>query len=272
MTSEGRALRAGERALLIDGRGRRYLIRLTAGAHWHSHMGTVAHDELIGAPEGTWAKASGGARLLAFRPTLADYILKMQRGAQVIYPKDIALIVTYGDIYPGAHVLEAGTGSGALTMGLARAVGETGRVVSYEIRPDHLARARDNLAAWSGPTHTVELRSGDIFAGVPDAGFHRMVLDLPEPWRALPTATGSLVAGGIVVCYLPTVPQVQQTTEALRAEGFVLVNVFEALVRTWTVEGRSVRPDHRMVAHTGFIITARKPTTQEMRHLPEAKG
>ena len=261
MTSEGRALRAGERALLIDGRGRRYLIRLTAGAQWHSHMGTVAHDELIGAPEGTWATASGGARLLAFRPTLADYILKMQRGAQVVYPKDIALMVTYGDIYPGAHVLEAGTGSGALTMGLARAVGETGRVVSYEIRPDHLARARDNLAAWGGRTHMVELRSGDIFAGVPDAGFHRMVLDLPEPWRALQTATGSLVAGGIVVCYLPTVPQVQQTTESLRAEGFVLVNVFEGLVRTWTVEGRSVRPDHRMVAHTGFIITARKPTT-----------
>jgi tRNA (adenine57-N1/adenine58-N1)-methyltransferase len=260
MTAAGPALRAGERALLIDGRGRRYLIRLTAGAQWHSHMGTIEHDTLIGAPEGTWATASGGARLLAFRPTLADYILKMQRGAQVVYPKDIALIVTYGDIFPGARVLEAGTGSGALTMGLARAAGESGRVVSYEIRPDHLERARDNLAAWSGPTHTVELRSGDIFAGVPDPGFHRMVLDLPEPWHALETATDALVAGGIIVCYLPTVPQVQQTADALRGGGFVLVNVFEGLVRTWTVEGRSVRPDHRMVAHTGFIITARKPT------------
>jgi tRNA (adenine57-N1/adenine58-N1)-methyltransferase len=133
-------------------------------------------------------------------------------------------------------------------------------VVSYEIRPDHLERARANLAAWSGPTHTVELRSGDIFAGVPDTDIHRMVLDLPEPWQALGTATDALVAGGIIVCYLPTVPQVQQTADALRAGGFVLVNVFEGLVRTWTVEGRSVRPDHRMVAHTGFIITARKPT------------
>lgn len=260
MTPAGRAFRAGERALLIDGRGRRYLILLTAGAQWHSHMGTIEHDALIGAPEGTRAAASGGARLLAFRPTLADYILKMQRGAQVVYPKDIALIVTYGDIFPGASVLEAGTGSGALTMGLARAVGESGRVVSYEIRPDHLERARANLAAWSGSTHTVELRSGDIFAGVSDTGFHRMVLDLPEPWHALGTAADALVAGGIIVCYLPTVPQVQQSADALRAGGFVLVNVFEGLLRTWTVEGRSVRPDHRMVAHTGFIITARKPT------------
>ena len=260
MKREGRALRAGERALLIDARGRRYLILLGAGAKFHSHLGTVAHDDLIGELEGTSVSASGGARLLGFRPTLADYILKMQRGAQVVYPKDIALIVTYGDVFPGAQVLEAGTGSGALTMGLARAVGDSGRVVSYEIRPDHLERARDNLAGWSGPTHSVELRSGDIFEGVPETGFDRVILDLPEPWRAVGTATRSLAAGGIIVCYLPTVPQVQQATDALRAAGFVLVNVFEGLVRTWTVEGRSVRPDHRMVAHTGFIISARKPT------------
>jgi tRNA (adenine57-N1/adenine58-N1)-methyltransferase catalytic subunit len=260
MSARERLFEAGERALLIDGRGRRYLVRLVAGGKFHSHLGTVDHDGLIGSPEGTWATASGGARLLAFRPTLADYVLKMQRGAQVVYPKDIALIVTYGDIFPGAKVLEAGTGSGALTMGLARAAGERGRVVSYEIRADHLERARENLAAWSGPTGTVELRSGDIFDGVPEPDFDRLVLDLPEPWRAVGSTTESLLAGGIIVCYLPTVPQVQQTTDALRNGGFVLVHVFEGLVRPWTVEGRSVRPDHRMVAHTGFIISARKPT------------
>ncbi|MDQ3662299.1 MAG: tRNA (adenine-N1)-methyltransferase [Actinomycetota bacterium] len=254
---------AGEKALFIDPRGRRYLITLAVGRQFHSHLGTVAHDDLIGAQDGSELKASSGARLRAFRPTLADFVLKMQRGAQVIYPKDVALIATYADIFPGAKVLEAGSGSGSLTLGLARAVGPEGMVVSYELREDHLERAVANVASWYGAIPPqVELRRGDVFEGVPEPDFDRIVLDLPEPWRAVPQTTSRLAAGGIFCCYLPTIPQVQRTVEAVRGAGFVLVNTFEALVRTWNVDGPSVRPDHRMVAHTGFIITARKPTLQ----------
>ncbi|MDQ3218753.1 MAG: tRNA (adenine-N1)-methyltransferase [Actinomycetota bacterium] len=255
---------AGERALFIDSRGRRYLIMLAAGKQFHSHLGTVAHDDLIGAPDGSELKASSGARLRAFRPTLADFVLKMQRGAQVIYPKDVALIVAYADIFPGAKVLEAGSGSGSLTLGLARAVGPSGRIVSYELREDHLERAVANVTSWHGAIPPqVELRLGDVFESVPEPDFDRIVLDLPEPWRAMPQTTTTLSAGGILCCYVPTVPQVQRTVEAAREAGFVLVNTFEALVRTWNVDGTSVRPDHRMVAHTGFITTARKPTLQK---------
>lgn len=248
--------------LLIDPRGRRYLITLATGKQFHSHLGAIEHDDLIGAPDGSSVATSGGADVLAFRPTLADYVLKMQRGAQVIYPKDLGLIVMYADIFPGALVVEAGTGSGALTLALARAAGETGTVISYEQREDHHARAVQNLEAWyeasGGKPETIELRVGDIFEGIPEKGADRMVLDLPEPWRAVGTATESLSPGGVFCCYLPTVPQVAQTVEALRSGGFGLLTTFEGLLRTWNVEGPSVRPDHRMVAHTGFIVTARK--------------
>jgi len=255
------ALAAGERVLLIDGRARRYLITLGDGRQWHSHLGALEHDAVIGAPEGRVVATSRGSRLLAFRPTLADFTLKMQRGAQVIYPKDTALIVTFADIFSGATVIEAGAGSGALTLALARAVGDSGRVVSYEVREDHLATAASNIEAWQasfGDAGHVELRLGDVFEGVPEQDADRMVFDLPEPWRAVGTALESLAPGGIVCSYLPTVPQVSQTVEALRGGGFGLLSTFEALVRSWNVDGQSVRPDHRMVAHTGFIITGRK--------------
>jgi tRNA (adenine57-N1/adenine58-N1)-methyltransferase catalytic subunit len=255
------AFRGGERVLLIDPRGRRYLITLDQGKQFHSHLGAVDHDGLIGAPEGSWVVASRGARLLAFRPTLADFTLKMQRGAQVIYPKDLGLILVYADIFPGALVVEAGSGSGSLTLALARAVGESGRVISYELRDDHLRQAAANLRDWHGAHPAqVDLRLGDVFEGIPETDVDRMVLDLPEPWRAVGGATEALSPGGILCCYLPTIPQVQQAVEAMRKEGFALINTFEGWLRTWSVEGRSVRPDHRMVAHTGFIITARKPT------------
>jgi tRNA (adenine57-N1/adenine58-N1)-methyltransferase len=260
--SEGRPLVAGERVLLIDARERRYLITLGVGKQFHSHHGMVAHDGLIGGPEGVLVSSTGGARFRVFRPTLADFTLKMQRGAQVVYPKDIGLILVYADIFPGARVLEAGSGSGALTLALARAVGEAGLVVSLEARADHHERAAANLDGWyrasGGRPEHVELRVGDVFEGIPERGFDRMVLDLPEPWRAIGTATESLAAGGIMCCYLPTVPQVSQTVEAMRRGGFGSTGAFEGLVRTWHVEGQSVRPDHRMVAHTGFIVTGRK--------------
>jgi tRNA (adenine57-N1/adenine58-N1)-methyltransferase len=186
----------------------------------------------------------------------------MKRGAQVVYPKDVGLILVYADIFPGAFVLEAGTGSGSLTLALARAVGEGGRVISYETREDHHERAVENVSAWyegmGGKPENLELRVGDVFEGVPEAGFDRMVLDLPEPWRAMGTTTEALAPGGVLCAYLPTVPQVSQTVEAMRAGGFGLLKTYEVLLRTWNVEGQSVRPDHRMVAHTGFVVVGRK--------------
>lgn len=257
-----RPFEAGDRVLLIDHRGRRYMTTLATGREFHSHLGAMRHDDLIGSNEGSTLVTTSGAPLVAFRPTLADFVLKMKRGAQVVYPKDVGLILVYADIFPGAFVLEAGTGSGSLTLALARAVGEGGRVISYETREDHHDRAVENVSAWyegmGGKPENLELRVGDVFEGVPESGFDRMVLDLPEPWRAMGATTASLAPGGVLCSYLPTVPQVSQTVEAMRAEGFGLLKTYEVLLRTWNVEGQSVRPDHRMVAHTGFVVVGRK--------------
>jgi tRNA (adenine57-N1/adenine58-N1)-methyltransferase len=259
-------LAEGERVLVVDSRARRYLVTLKPGGEFHTHLGALRHDDLIGRD----VTASRGSKLLVFRPTLADFILKMQRGAQVVYPKDLGLILIYADIFPGARVLEAGTGSGSLTLALLRAVGESGTVVSYELREDHHKQAQVNIEAWyrafGSKADNLELFLGDVF----DAGsiavqgpFDRIVLDLPEPWGAVATATQTLVSGGTLCCYLPTVPQVMRTVEAMRIGGFALINTFEGLVRGWNVSGQSVRPDHRMIAHTGFIITGRRMAPTE---------
>jgi tRNA (adenine57-N1/adenine58-N1)-methyltransferase catalytic subunit len=261
-----RVLETGERVLLIDARGRRYLVTLATHARFHTHMGWVAHDDLIGTAEGSTAATSSGAALLAFRPTLGDYVLKMRRGAQVVYPKDLGLILVYADVFNGARVVEAGTGSGALTLALARAVGPDGSVVSYEVRADHHERAAANIAEWyearSAKPENIDLRIGDVTAGVPERDVDRMILDMPEPWRALGAACDSLAPGGILCCYLPTVPQVERTVEAMRGRGFALLTTLEGLVRTWNVDGQSVRPDHRMVGHTGFIVTGRRAAAE----------
>lgn len=255
-------LQVGERVLLIDGRGRRYMVTLGTGRQFHSHLGIVDHDDLIGSPEGSTVRSSGGSSYVVFRPSMSDFILKMKRGAQVVYPKDIGLILVYADIFPGAVVVEAGSGSGSLTLALARAVGSEGRVLSYEVREDHHERAVANVERWyegsGGKPENVELILGDLFTERPSVAADRMVLDLPEPWHAFTAATEALAPGGIMCCYLPTVPQVQRTVEAMRANGFGFVDTIEGLVRTWKVEGQAVRPDHRMVAHTGFLVTARK--------------
>ncbi|MDQ4024080.1 MAG: tRNA (adenine-N1)-methyltransferase [Actinomycetota bacterium] len=257
-------LQPGDKVLLIDSRERRYLVTLATGKQFHSHAGSVDHDALIGLPEGSVVRTSGGARLTAYRPTLAEFVLKMPRGAQVVYPKDVALILVYADVFPGATVLEAGTGSGSLTLALSRAVGETGRVISYELREDHHERAAANVASWyegetRGKPENVELRVGDVFSELDgDLVVDRMVLDLPEPWRAVGTSTRALRPGGILCSYLPTVPQVSQLVETMRRGGFGQIVTMESLVRTWNVDGQSVRPDHRMVAHTGFVVTGRK--------------
>jgi tRNA (adenine57-N1/adenine58-N1)-methyltransferase len=249
----------GERVLLVDQRARTYLVRLERGATYHTHSGTLPHDEVLGRTEGTRVETSRGMILVAFRPRLADYVLKMPRGAQVVYPKDLGPILVYGDIHPGARVLEAGTGSGALTIALCWATGPDGRVVSYELRAEHAAQAAANVEAYFGKMPPwLELRAGDVttVAGSTDR-FDRVVLDLPEPWVTLDVLGDVMEAGGVVCAYLPTTIQVQQLVTALPGHGFHHVETFETLRRSWHVTERSVRPDHRMVGHTGFLTVAR---------------
>ncbi|HYT30608.1 MAG TPA: tRNA (adenine-N1)-methyltransferase [Actinomycetota bacterium] len=250
----------GERALLVDTRGRRFMIRLQRGATFHFHGGTVPHDLILGSPEGTEVHSALGARLLCYRPTLADFVLKMPRGAQVVYPKDVGAILVYADIRPEDRALEAGTGSGALTLALARAVGPEGRVVSYEAREDFHRTAATNVESFFGKVPAwVELRRGDV-RDVASTGedFDRVVLDLPEPWDVLGAVASVLRTGGILCSYLPTTNQTRDVVLAMERTGFTELTTLEVLIRTWHVTERSVRPDHRMVAHTGFITTGRK--------------
>jgi len=250
----------GERVLLIDQRDRTYLVKLEAGATYHTHGGTLEHDLVLGQPEGVRVATSRGMVLTAFRPRLADVVLKMPRGAQVVYPKDLGQILVYADIHPGARVLEAGTGSGALAMELCRATGPEGRVVSYELRDEHRQLAAENVEAFFGKLPAwLDLRRGDV-ADVASTGdrFDRCVLDIPEPWAPLQAIAGVLETGGILCAYLPTTGQVQELVLALRPSGFHHVETFETLRRSWHVTERSVRPDHRMVGHTGFLTVARR--------------
>jgi tRNA (adenine57-N1/adenine58-N1)-methyltransferase len=248
----------GERALLVDRRGRRYLITLRAGDKFHFHQGFIDHDAIIGSDEGITLKSSSGTTLIAYRPSLADFILKMPRGAQVIYPKDLGYILLEADVYPGATVLEAGTGSGALTLALVRAVGERGIVISYEQREDFAARARANIESFLGKIpDQLDLRVGDVMDVEIEGSVDRVVLDLPEPWRVLPAALRAMRPGAIFCSYVPTTTQIAQTTEALREAGFGEIATREVLLRGWHVDGASVRPEHRMVGHTGFVTTAR---------------
>jgi tRNA (adenine57-N1/adenine58-N1)-methyltransferase len=255
--------------ILIDSRGRRYLIRLKAGGEFHYHAGVVPHDLVIGSDEGTQVHSTKGAGLVCLRPRLADFVLKMPRGAQVIYPKDLGAIMIYADVAPGTRVLEAGTGSGALTMTAARATGPEGAVVSYELREDHHAKARENLETFFGKIPDwIDLRVGDV-AEVASTGerFDRVLLDLPEPGAVLDTAGAALHPGGILCAYLPTTNQTQELVDGLTRRRYGDVETFEVMLRTWHVAPRSVRPDHRMVGHTGFITIARSgiapPPTEE---------
>ena len=249
----------GDHALVVDRKGRRYLTQLSATGTFHSHVGRFAHAALIGQEEGTWVTTAQGHNLLAVKPTLADFTREMPRIATVIYPKDLGAIITYGDIFPGAAVLEAGAGSGALTLALLRAVGKIGRVVSYEVRDDMLERAAANVRALFPESPNLTLKKGDVYDGFEEETLDRVVLDLPEPWQVVPHASASLVPGGVFLSFLPTVLQVHELTQGLRAERtFEMIETFEVLIRTWSVGGRSVRPSHRMIGHTGFITTARR--------------
>ena len=249
-------LAAGDLAMLIDRKGRRYLVRLEPGGEFHTHAGSVAHDAIIGSPEGAAFRSSKGSEIQAFRASLADYILKMPRGAQVIYPKDLGPILMLADVAPGLRVLESGVGSGALSMALLRAGAD---VTGYEIREDFAGRARNNVEEFLGPDaldrFAVQVR--DCYEGIDETDLDRVLLDLPEPWRVVPHATTALRPGGTILAYTPSIIQASRLREALDSAGFVMAETVEVLNRTWHIDGPSVRPDHRMVAHTGFLTHAR---------------
>jgi tRNA (adenine57-N1/adenine58-N1)-methyltransferase len=251
-----RPFRAGDKVLLIDGRQRLYLVTLASGGTFHSHAGIVGHDDLLGRLEGTVIRSSMGARFSAFRPTLADFVLKMPRGAQVIYPKDLGPILMIADVFPSARILESGVGSGALSMTLLRAGAD---VVGYELRPDFAARARANVAGFLGEEVAARYRveERDCYHGIDETGLDRIVLDLPEPWQVVKHAERALHPGGILVAYTPSINQATQLREALADSTFAFASTVEVLQRSWHIEGQSIRPDHRMVAHTGFLTSAR---------------
>lgn len=281
----------GDQVQLTDPKGRQNLLILQPGKSFYTHRGSLAHDDLIGSPEGSVVRSSGGTLYVALRPLLADFTLAMTRGAAVIYPKDAAQIVAMADIFPGARVLEAGAGSGALSCWLLRAVGEEGLLVSYERRADFAGIARENVERFFGGPHPAwRLRIGDLTGiaaatspevtspggpGGPGEGdpgpaveheeaednepFDRVVLDMVAPWEHIGTAAGALIGGGVICCYVSTVTQLSRTVETVREQGsFDEPAAWESLTRGWHVDGLAVRPGHRMIAHTGFLVTARR--------------
>jgi tRNA (adenine57-N1/adenine58-N1)-methyltransferase len=255
--------RPGDRVQLTDPKGRLHTVLLEAGKAFHTHRGAVAHDDLIGRPEGIVVTATSGTPYLALRPLLADYVLAMPRGAAVIYPKDAAQIVSMGDIFPGAHVLEAGAGSGALTCSLLRAVGESGRVSSYERRDDFAAVARANVTKFFGiepPGWTLTV--GDLAEHKPPAAgpdVDRVILDMLSPWEVLDTVSAALLPGGVLIGYVATTTQLSRFVEAVREHGtFTEPAAWETLLRPWHVVGLAVRPEHRMIGHTAFLVSSRR--------------
>lgn len=254
-----RLFKEGERIHLVDLKGRTYALTLKAGAKFQFSGEMLLHDSLIGQEDGVEIALSRGTRFFVLYPTLAEYTLQMPRGAQILYPKDLALIPLWAGVYPGATVVEAGMGSGALTLALLQAIGEKGHLISYEIREDFAARAMLNVRAFLGETDQLTLRRADIYEGILETAVDRIVLDLPEPHRVVPHAVERLRSGGLFLAFLPTVPQVERLVATLRGcPEFEWIDTFETLLRGWNIDGRSVRPNLRMVGHSGFITTARR--------------
>jgi len=257
-------MRVGDRVQLTDPKGRLHTVTLTAGKEFHTHKGAICHDDLIGSPEGVVVTSTGGVAYLALRPLYPDFVLSMPRGAAVVYPKDAGQIVTMADIYPGARVIEAGVGSGALTCALLRAVGDDGAVVSYERRADFAAIATTNVHTFFGGPHPAwRLTVGDLVADLdPElvrTGVDRMVLDMLAPWECLDAASSALSPGGVLIAYVATTTQLSRIVEDLRAHGtFTEPQAWESMVRGWHVEGLAVRPEHRMIGHTGFLVRSRR--------------
>lgn len=253
-------LRAGERVRLTDPKGRRHSVLLSAGATFFTHKGSIEHDALIGRPDGIVATSTGGVEYLVLRPLLVETAVSMPRGAAVVYPKDAAQIVTMADIFPGARVVEAGAGSGALTCSLLRAVGEHGRLTSYERREDFAAIAQANVREFFGGPHPAwTLAIGDLATDLAEREVDRVVLDMLAPWECLPAVADALAPGGIVCAYVATTTQLSRFVEEVRClGGFTEPEAWESLVRGWHVEGLAVRPEHKMNAHTGFLAMARR--------------
>lgn len=255
--------KAGERVQLTDPKGRKYTITLANDGHFHSTRGSFDHRELIGMEEGSVIETAEGRTFLALRPLVSDYVLSMPRGATVIYPKDAGQIVHMADVFPGARVFEAGLGSGALTLSLLAAIGDDGHLVSAELRPEFAEIAQGNVESWYGTSDLPwEIRlgeAGEILASMPPSSLDHVILDMLAPWDMIAPAAHALRSGGVILAYVATTTQLSRFVEELRAsEGFTEPDASETLVRTWHLEGLAVRPDHRMVAHTGFLAIARR--------------
>jgi tRNA (adenine57-N1/adenine58-N1)-methyltransferase len=253
-------LQAGEWITLSDSKQRRHSVFLERGKVFHTTKGGIEHDELIDGPDAVVVRSKGGVEYLALRPLMADYSVSMPRGAAVIYPKDTAQIVTMADIFPGAKVVEAGAGSGALTTALLRAVGIHGQVISFERREDFAEVARKNVTGFFGAEHPAwRLQIGDLVELLDEEDVDRIVLDMLAPWECIDAAAGALVPGGVFCAYVATTTQLSRVVETLRAHGeFTEPRAWESLVRDWHVEGLAVRPGHRMQGHTAFLVTARR--------------
>ena len=251
---------AGDRVQLTDQKGKIYSITITPGKEWHTHKGWIVHDDLIGLPEGSVVSTSAGLRFTAFIPLLTDYVLSMPRGATIVYPKDAALIVGFADIFPGARVLEAGVGSGALTLSLLRAVGPGGSVHSVERREEFAANATANIENYfAGHPANWSLAIGSVQEQEFDQEFDRVILDMLAPWECVEMAAKVLRPGGVFMAYVATTTQLSATAEALKDDGhFTEPESFESMVRGWHHEGLAVRPQQRMIGHTGFLIFARR--------------
>ena len=251
---------AGDRVQLTDQKGKIYSITITPGKEWHTHKGWIVHDDLIGLPEGSVVSTSAGLKFTAFIPLLTDYVLSMPRGATIVYPKDAALIVGFADIFPGARVLEAGVGSGALTLSLLRAVGATGSVHSVERREEFAANATTNIENYfGGRPANWSLAIGSVQEQKFDHEFDRVILDMLAPWECVEMAAKVLRPGGVFMAYVATTTQLSATAEALKDDGhFTEPESFESMVRGWHHEGLAVRPQQRMIGHTGFLVFSRR--------------
>ena len=250
----------GDRVQLTDSKGKMYSFYLSKGGQWHSHKGWINHDSIIGVSEGTTLLSSSGTQYQAMRPLLNDYLLSMPRGATIIYPKDSAVIVGYADIFPGAKVLEAGAGSGALSISLLRAIGQSGQLTSYEARDEFLENAKGNVKNYFGELpSTWKLIHGRVEEAQFSGQFDRVIFDMLAPWDCLESAFQALIPGGVLCCYVATTTQLSKTAEAIKARGdFSEPESFETLLRSWHHEGLAVRPMHSMNAHTGFLLFTRK--------------